>query len=204
MKYAGTQGISSILLQDIISFLQAGVKRHAYLPNMTFLLTGRTIFALAFLALSVQAMIMQDFNIGRPPTWPETDARVAWSYIGGLIVMAASVAVIVRRYALQTTAFAGLTILVSVFLIRNIPDLISKDLASAFWSLNAFKTLALAGGCFVVSVSYRDWSLNPLMRKGLLWFGVISLAYFLFICGLAHFRFVDFLRGGFIPAYIPL
>jgi uncharacterized membrane protein YphA (DoxX/SURF4 family) len=35
------------------------------------------------------------------------------------------------------------------------------------------------------------------------WFGVISLAYFLFICGLAHFRFIEFLRGGFIPAYIP-
>ena len=29
------------------------------------------------------------------------------------------------------------------------------------------------------------------------------MAYFLFICGLAHFRFVDFIRGGFIPAYIP-
>ena len=86
---------------------------------------------------------------------------------------------------------------------RNVPALLSADLASAFWSLNAFKTLALAGGACVVAVSF--WSQDSLetWQRGILWFGVISLSYWLFVAGLSHFKFVDFIRGGFIPSYIP-
>jgi uncharacterized membrane protein YphA (DoxX/SURF4 family) len=146
-------------------------------------------------------MLMHDFNFGRPPAWSDNLARTMWSYVGGVVVTIAGIAVITRRYATQATLIAGLIILLSIFLIRNIPDLFSKDLSSAFWSLNAFKTLALAGGCFVVSVSLRKE--GDRFSKILLWFGAISLAYFLFLCGIAHFKFIGFITGGFIPTYIP-
>jgi uncharacterized membrane protein len=164
---------------------------------------GRVLFALSFIAIAIQGMIMHDFSFGRPPAWPDTGLRTAWAYIGGVIVIAAGLAVMAKRYASQATLVAGVIIILSIFLVRNLPDLSSKDLASAFWSLNAFKTLALAGGCFVVSVSYSNGTLSENQQRILLWTGVGMLSYFLFICGLAHFKFVDFIRGGFIPAYIP-
>src|SRR5690349_12390959 len=169
---------------------------------MNLLSIGRIIFAISFIALAIQGMIMHDFNFGRPPEWPDTVLRTVWAYLGGIIVIAAGLAVIARRYAVYATLVAGFTILLSIFLIRNIPDLLSKDIASAFWSLNAFKTLALAGGCFVVSYSFVSDSAPSFHRK-LFVGGVIALAYFLFVCGLAHFKFVDFIRDGFIPEYIP-
>jgi uncharacterized membrane protein len=170
---------------------------------VTLLQTGRTIFALAFICLAIQGMLMHDFNFGRPPAWPDSTLRTVWAYVGGIIVIAAGMSVIVRRYASQATLLAGVVIFLSIFLVRNLPDLFSKDLASAFWSLNAFKTLALAGGCFVVSASFVNGPFSEKQRRLVLSFGIIALAYFLFICGLAHFKFVDFIRGGFIPAYIP-
>lgn len=170
---------------------------------MNYLSTGRIIFALAFIALAIQGMIMGDFNIGRPPQWPVSMARTIWSYIGGAIVIVACVAVLIRKHAVIATLAASTTIFVSIFLARNIPALLSAGPSSAFWSLNAFKTLALAGGACVVGVSFWNTNEPSGLRQGLLWFGIISLAYFLFICGLSHFKFVDFIRGGFIPAYIP-
>jgi uncharacterized membrane protein len=158
---------------------------------------------LSFIALAIQGMIMHDFSFGRPAAWPVTTMRTVWAYTGGIIIIAASVSVLVRRYASQAALVAGLVIFLSVFLLRNLPDLFLKDLASAFWSLNAFKTLALAGGCLVISASFADGPFTEKQRKLMTWIGVFVLAYFLFICGLAHFKFVDFIRGGFIPAYIP-
>jgi uncharacterized membrane protein len=170
---------------------------------MSLLRLGQLIFAVSFISLAVQGMIMQDFSFGRPPQWPESIGRTMWAYVGGFIVIAAGVAVMVRRYASQLAFAAGIVIFISIFLLRNIPDLVSKELASAFWSLNAFKTLALAGGCMIVSLSFDPHFAQTRITKFLYWFAVISLAYFLFICGLAHFKFVEFITGGFIPAYIP-
>jgi uncharacterized membrane protein len=169
---------------------------------MSLLRLGQLIFAVSFTALSIQGMLMHDFNFGRPPEWPDTSARMVWSYVGGLVVICAAIAVITRRYAEQATLIAGIAIVGSIFLLRSIPDLFSKSINDAFWSLNAFKTLALAGGCFIVSVSFQA-DRESSSAKFLLWLGIIPLAYFLFICGLAHFKFVDFIRGGFMPAHIP-
>jgi uncharacterized membrane protein len=169
---------------------------------INYLSLGRIIFAISFIALSIQGMIMHDFNFGRPPAWPDNTARVVWSFIAGAIVIIACVAILLKRKADIAALVIAALIFISIFLARNVPALLSGDLAGAFWSLNAFKTLALAGGACVVAASF--WS-QPLKswQKGFLWFGVITLAYWLFVAGLSHFKFVDFIRGGFIPAYIP-
>jgi uncharacterized membrane protein YphA (DoxX/SURF4 family) len=164
---------------------------------------GRILFAISFIALAIQGIVMGDFNFGRPPAWPESSLRTAWSLIGGLIVIGSCVAVLARKRGYEAALTIGVTIVVSIFLARNVPDLLSKDLAGAFWSLNAFKTLALAGGACIVAVSFWRDGERPGMRNTIFWFGTGALAWFLFVCGLAHFRFVDFIRGGFIPAYIP-
>lgn len=168
-----------------------------------YLHSGRVIFAVSFIALAIQGMVMHDFNFGRPPAWPDTTARAVWSFIGGAVVIVGAVAVLLRRKAGYAALVTATVIFISIFLARNVPALLSTDIVSAFWSLNAFKTLALAGGACVIAVSF--WSDQRLenWQQGVLWFGVISLAYFLFICGLAHFKFFDFVSGGFIPAYIP-
>jgi uncharacterized membrane protein len=170
---------------------------------MTLLRLGQLIFAISFICLSIQGILMHDFSFGRPPALPDTTGRAMWAYIGGLMVLLAGVAVIVRRYASLATFIVGVIILISIFVVRSIPDLLSKDVAGAFWSLNAFKTLSMAGGCFIISLSFVPNFSNAAARKCMLWFGVISLAYFLFLCGLAHFKFIEFLNGGFIPGYIP-
>lgn len=164
---------------------------------------GRILFAISFIALATQGMIMQDFNFGRPPEWPEGLARTALSIAGGMIVIGTGIAVVIRKRAREAALVTGLIIFVLVFLVRNVPDLLSKDLASAFWSLNAFKTLALAGGSCIVAVSFWQKDERPKLRNWVLWLGIITLAWFFVVCGFAHFKFIDFIRDGFIPAYIP-
>lgn len=170
---------------------------------MNYLTLGRTLFALSFIAIAIEGMVLQDFSFGRPPAWPDTTARAVWSFIGGAIVIVAAIAVLLRRKAEYATLAAAATIFISIFLARNVPALLSGDLASAFWSLNAFKTLALTGGACIVALSFTPVEAHSPLQRGIFWFGVVALAYWLFVAGLSHFKYVDFIRGGFIPAYIP-
>jgi uncharacterized membrane protein YphA (DoxX/SURF4 family) len=66
------------------------------------------------------------------------------------------------------------------------------------WQINAYKTLALCGGAFIVAASFHQQS--TAMQVTL---SCVLLALFFIISGFAHFKFDDFIINSFIPAYIP-
>jgi uncharacterized membrane protein HdeD (DUF308 family) len=66
------------------------------------------------------------------------------------------------------------------------------------WQINAYKTLALCGGAFIIAASFHEQS-NTMQVM----LSCILLALFFIISGCAHFKFDDFIINSFIPAYIP-
>jgi len=166
---------------------------------------GRIIFSLGIIALGVLSLIMQDFIIARPPEWPaDMGGKSIWAYGAGALVIACGLAIIGRKEELGASYIIGTLILLS-FLIRHLPALIGSTGEGILWSLNAFKTLALAGGAFIVALSFirQEGKVTAFKYyREILWVSVIFLSYFLIICGFAHFKFDDFVIG-FIPAYIP-
>ncbi|MFI5156109.1 MAG: DoxX family membrane protein, partial [Chitinophagales bacterium] len=94
-------------------------------------------------------------------------------------------------------------LIIVLSLLRHLPRF-DKD-----W-VNAYKTMALIGGSFVISASflYESHGANSQIKtserriKILLRIGYIFLAIFFLASGYAHFKFADFVKD-FIPAYIP-
>jgi uncharacterized membrane protein len=84
-------------------------------------------------------------------------------------------------------------------LCRHLPQLFTVTTAQdVIWQINAYKTLALCGGAFIVAASFHRQS--TAMQVTL---SCVLLALFFIISGFAHFKFDDFIIDSFIPAYIP-
>ena len=166
---------------------------------------GRIIFATGIIALGVLQFFARDYVLGRPPvlTWPAWAAampgKLAWAYLSGSLVIIAGLAVIFNKKAGLAAIFIGVMFLVYSFLFRHLP-------AMADW-INSYKTLALGGGAFIVAVSFLKKegsnSGNSFTNNDLILTACIFFSLFFIICGIAHFKFDEFIYKDFIPAYIP-
>jgi len=178
-----------------------------------FLKYGRLFFALGIIALGVICLITGDFIIGRPPGWPANmPGKLIWADISGTIFIILGIAVILRKMAGAAALLAGAILLIYAFFLRYLPNMIGSPWETIVWTLNAYKTLALTGGAFIVAASFfREDGISitgvqsgnqTAFYKGLVSTGVIFLSLFLIICGISHFKYSEFVFG-FIPAYIP-
>jgi uncharacterized membrane protein YphA (DoxX/SURF4 family) len=166
---------------------------------------GRIIFAIGIIALSVVQFIKGEYIIGRPPalSWPAwavtMPGKLIWAYLSASLLIIAGLAIIFNKKARLGAIIIGVVILVYSFLMRHLP-------AMSDWG-NAYKSLALGGGAFIVAASFfkkEDTnSHNSFTNNNLILTGCIFLSLFLIICGILHFKFDDFVKD-FIPAYIPL
>lgn len=162
---------------------------------------GRIIFALGIIALGVLQFFARDYVLGRPPalSWPAWAAampgKLAWAYLSGSLVIIAGLAIILNKKAGLAAIFIGVIFLVYSFLLRHLP-------AMSDW-INSYKTLALGGGAFIVAASFLKKSDRSLTNDHLIFTGCIFFALFFIICGIAHFKFDEFIYKDFIPAYIP-
>lgn len=167
---------------------------------------GRIIFCLGIIALGILSVVLQDFIVARPPEWSaDMGGKLVWAYLASTVVIVSALAILIRKQGVAAAFAIGIVIFLS-FLIRHFPALLGGTGEAALWSLNAYKTLALAGGAFVVAISYIEQDgLRPKFKYAppLLWVSVIFLSLFLIMCGFAHFKFSDFVIG-YIPEYIPL
>lgn len=164
---------------------------------------GQVIFATGIIALGVLQFFAKDFIVGRPPfvQWASNiPGKVAWAFVSGTLLIIGGLSVIFyKRNASSVCFFIGIFIFIFSFLSRHLPHLFTVTTAQdVIWQINAYKTLALCGGAFIIAASFHE-PLNTMQLR----LSCILLALFFIISGFAHFKFDDFIINGFIPAYIP-
>lgn len=165
--------------------------------------TGRCMFAIAITALGIFCITSKDFIIGRPPEWPKGfNGNPALAYISGVIIIAAGIAILLNKKAVQA-AFFIFALILFLSVSRHLPHL-SLD------SVNAYKTIALFGGALLIMLSFYktnpqaapQFFKNNNVTAAFELTGCICLALFFIDGGYAHFKYADFVNQ-FIPAYIP-
>ncbi len=165
---------------------------------------GQIIFALGIIALGVLQFFARDYVLGRPPalTWPAWAAalpgKLVWAYLSGVLVIIAGLAIIVNRQGRLAAIFIGVLFLAYSFLLRHLTAMSDAG--------NGYKSLALGGGAFIIAASFleevRLASGNWLTKNNLVLTGCLFISLFLLYCGIAHFKFDEFVIN-FIPGYIP-
>ncbi len=164
---------------------------------------GRGIFAIGIGALGFLCITSKDFIIGRPPEWPKGfSGNPALAYISGAIIIAAGIAMLLNKKAVQAAFFIAVLI-IFLSITRHFPHL-SPD------SVNAYKTIALFGGALLIMLSFYktnpqaapQFFKNDNVTAAIELAGCICLALFFIDGGYAHFKYADFVNQ-FIPAYIP-
>ena len=168
---------------------------------------GRIFFAIGIIALGILSIVAGDFITGRPPGWPAAiPGKLIWAIISGTVFVIAGIAIILHKKAGPASLVIGLIIFIYSFLFRHLPAMFTNDWEGILWSLNAYKTLALSGGAFIVAASFFKKEGSPINRfisnEKLVFTGIIFLSFFLIIAGCSHFKFAQFVID-FIPAYIP-
>jgi uncharacterized membrane protein YphA (DoxX/SURF4 family) len=163
------------------------------------------IFGAGITALGALQFKTHDYSIARPSPLPASLANVpgklAWAYISGGIMILLGLTIILskRRGGMAALIFGAMTLIFS-FLLRDLPFMFHLKPEEIWMNLNAYKALGLCGGALIVAATFYE-------KKGRnvdawIWIGAIPIAYFLFVCGIAHIRFDAFVIS-FIPAYIP-
>ncbi|CAN5425734.1 hypothetical protein BH10BAC2_BH10BAC2_18980 [soil metagenome] len=162
---------------------------------------GRNIFAIGIIALGILCIISKDFIVGRPPalSWAaEIPGKLVWAYISGFLFVIAGLAILFNKKAGLASLIIGIMILVFSFILRHLYEM-------SDW-LNAYKSLALSGGAFIVAASFFKKKTGnfriSLVNHDLIFAGTLFLSLFFIGGGIAHFKFADFVIN-FIPAYIP-
>jgi len=171
---------------------------------------GRIIFALGIIALGVLQFFAKDFIVGRPPSpaWAAAiPGKIVWAYLSGSLLVITGLAVILNKKAGTATIIMGLIIFIFSFLFRYLPDMTNiNSIEDLLWKVGAYKTLALCGGAFIVAASFfkeKNRNSNIFFTNNVLvTIGWILLSIFLIDCGIAHFKFDDFVKD-LVPAYIP-
>lgn len=170
---------------------------------------GRIIFGTGIAALGVLQFFAKDFIVARPPSpvWAaDIPGKLAWAYISGLLLIIFGLAIVVNKKAGAAAVFIAILVFISSFLFRNLPDMAGVgSAADLLWKVNAYKTLAICGGALIVAASiFKQEDRNPgkfVKNNHLIIAGWICLAWFLIICGIAHFKFDDFVKD-LVPDYI--
>lgn len=161
---------------------------------------GRLFFALALLGMGIEHFVFQDFVTGRAPSWPASlPGKTIWAYGSGAAIIAASLGLLARRKARPLVMLAGVLILLWA-LLRHIPVVASDSLFAGSWT-RAGKALMLFGGAFAVAGTLpaeRGGRLND----NYITLGRICLGVFLFITGVQHFIFTEFVAS-LIPEWFP-
>jgi uncharacterized membrane protein len=129
----------------------------------------------------------------RPPQLPEflQGINPAMAYVSGTLLLISVLAFYLNRYRAATLwTIANLIFWLATS--RHIFNLWRDH-------INGFKTLWLIGGALLILTSMEAYQKH---RIKLLWSNLVILFLFFLDCGIAHFRYPDFVQG-LIPTFIP-
>jgi len=173
------------------------------------IVSGRIFFSIALIVFGIQNCISGDFVMARSVVLPaEIPGRLIAAYFSGVVLFVAGLLMIFEKKAGLAAMLAAVIIFLWAFM-RNIPQAVSVPQFGGLWT-NTFKTLAIGGGALIAAASYpsgvnqsiKEFSIPAHWTNIMITIGRILLGIFLFICGIQHFMFIDFVAG-FIPSYIP-
>ncbi len=167
---------------------------------------GRMIFGIGIAALGVLQFFVKDYIVARPPSpaWAaDIPGKLAWAYISGALLFICGLAIALNKKGAIAALFAATMMFICSFLIRNLPDMAAVSKAEdLLWKVNAYKTLGICGSALIVAASFlMEREGRAVKNDPLITGGYIALALFLIICGLAHFKFADFVKD-LVPSYI--
>jgi len=162
---------------------------------------GQIIFAMGIIALGVLQFFAKDFIVGRPPSpsWAKAiPGKIVWAYVSGILLIIAGISIVFKIKAKFSAIAIGIMILVFSFFTRHLYELTD-------W-VNAYKTLALSGGAFIVAASFTPFikeKTTPdfFSDRSFMLLGCLFLSLFLINAGLAHFKFDDFVIS-LVPSYM--
>jgi uncharacterized membrane protein len=161
--------------------------------------TGRIMFAIGIMALGVLQFFAKDYIVGRPPspTWAANiPGKIAWAYVSGFLLTATGLAIIFKIKAGFASLFLAVLILICSFFMRHVYEM-------SDW-VNAYKSVALSGGALIMATLFIKKegynSGNFFTPNSYLLLGCLFLAHFFIICGIAHFKFEDFVKT-LVPIY---
>jgi uncharacterized membrane protein len=173
---------------------------------------SRCFYGIALIVYGIQQFIYGDFRNVFLPAWQEHLILLPlWAYLFGIMLAAAGLAVIFEKRARKVLLILG-GIFLALFCFVHIPYELTSEPHSS-WHLgvwgNALKTLALAGGAFIISGTFReeaDESQNKsailrLLEK-LMPFGEIFFSITMICFGITHFLYPD-PTAALVPAWIP-
>jgi uncharacterized membrane protein YphA (DoxX/SURF4 family) len=163
-------------------------------------LAGRSLFAIAVIGSGVMQIVNASFVRLVPalPSWVPSQPVLAM-IAGGLLVLIGLG--ILFGWKRRVAALTVGTTLVFIFLLLALPGALSNPLTGFMWT-NPSKTLALAGGAFLIASVSAMGSSRPTSAQRSLLIATVLLAIFLIICGVQHFFYAGFVDT-LVPAWIP-
>lgn len=170
---------------------------------------GRIFFAVGLCGIGVEHFIYQDFLVGRAPAWPEgTPGKIPWAYVTGILFIAISIMVILKKNARLALALGALLVFLWAF-IRHIPVVSSAQFLFGEWT-SAGKAITFIGGMLLIAATFPKFettngsvSLRFVnLQNELVITARIGMGLFLVICGIQHFMFLQFVAT-LIPTWFP-
>ena len=142
--------------------------------------------------LAIYNFFKGDFAMTRPPQSPAflVELNPGLAYVSGTVLLVCIFLIVFHKS--RSAAVFGIVITILICATSRHVFELWKD------SVNGFKTLWLIGGALLILCS----TLDSLRREQILFFNIIVLFMFFYLCAVAHFQFAEFVKG-LIPAYVP-
>jgi uncharacterized membrane protein len=171
---------------------------------------GRAFFALAIIGLGAEQFIFDRFVVGRaPPLVNAGGWGVAWAWVSGAVFVLCGAAMLLDRRG-RAAALVTAALISGWALVRHVPVVIADTWFAPSWT-DAGKALAFTGGGLVVAAvlsagpdrrgeHQAPWS--AIANSRLLTAGRFALGLFLFLTGVQHFIYTEFVAS-LIPGWFP-
>lgn len=158
----------------------------------SFYKAGKVMYLVGLAELAIYGFFKGDFAMTRPPQSPSflVQFNPSLAYVSGAFLLVCIFLIVINK----ERSAAVIAIVITIFLCATLRHVfvLWKD------SINGFKSLWLIGGALLML-----WpNLDDHRRKQILFYNIIVLFVFFYLCGVAHFQFADFVKS-LIPTFIP-
>jgi uncharacterized membrane protein YphA (DoxX/SURF4 family) len=164
---------------------------------------GRWFFGIAVAGSGALQLVVGDFvRLAAQEGAP--GGQSAWPYLIGVVLFATGCMIATGRLARPAGAVVVGLLLVALVAVQ-IPRILDNPWAAFMW-IKPLKTVALAGGAGLLAAALpikgRGGAPRAAAVERIERVSVLCLAVFLFVCGLQHFVYADFVAA-LVPSWIP-
>lgn len=159
---------------------------------------GVLMFGLAVCAFGIETFLFSEIAMGRAPQWPESwPGKILWCYSSAVFFVVTGVLIASRRYGHKPAMALG----IYLFIWAVMRNLLAGNLALGTEITWTGKSIVLTGGALgIAGIAGNSPGLKSVTT--LRWTARCALAFFLILCGLEHFMFVQFIKS-LVPRWIP-